>query len=54
MGIDWPFTGRAEDLARIVGGLTGSGDCAGFVVAVQQFAIIVHNYLDEFPASIVA
>ena len=33
MGIDWPFTGRAEDLARIVGGLTGSGDCAGFVVA---------------------
>jgi DNA-binding CsgD family transcriptional regulator len=33
VGIDWPFTGRDEDLARIVGGLTGSGDCAGFVVA---------------------
>jgi len=33
VGIDWPFTGRAEDLARIVGGLTGSADCAGFVVA---------------------
>lgn len=33
MGIAWPFTGRAEDLARLVGGLTGAGDCAGFVVA---------------------
>jgi tetratricopeptide (TPR) repeat protein len=33
VGTEWPFTGRAEDLARIVAGLTGSGDCLGFVVA---------------------
>jgi DNA-binding CsgD family transcriptional regulator len=30
---DWPFTGRAEELARITGGLARACDCAGFVVA---------------------
>lgn len=33
VGIDWPFTGRAEELAQLVTGLTGSDGCAGFVVA---------------------
>jgi predicted ATPase len=33
VGSDWPFTGRAEELARITGGLARICDCAGFVVA---------------------
>lgn len=33
VGADWPFTGRAEEFARIAGGLARAGDCAGFVVA---------------------
>ena len=33
MGHEWPFTGRAEELAQLVGGLVGPGDSSGVVLA---------------------